>query len=277
MNVQNELLVLPLDRVIVPPDRLREVDPERAKSMAVSMAERGQITPIEVGPADADGNHTLIIGAHRLAAAKIAGLKTIRATVFDGDPRERRLREIDENLYRHELNPLDEMVFLAERRAIFEDLHGKVKPGRPNSRNLRQLSFFDDTTQRFGLSRPMIERSLSRFSKLADDVLLSLRRHPIARSGADLDALARLPVTEQRQVAAMLLSETNPTPNVRAAIRVLRGDASENLSPDRGLKSLCRAWSNATEADRRAFAQWLFKEGHLDGKGRDALLRGMGV
>jgi hypothetical protein len=53
--------------------------------------------------------------------------------------------------------------------------------------------------------------------------------------------------------------------------------AVQEGTPDRGLKSLCRAWSNATEADHRAFAQWLFKEGHLDGNGRDALLRGMGV
>ena len=53
--------------------------------LAASLTESGQHTPIHVGPADSDGRHQLIAGAHRVAAARRIGLATLQATIFRGD------------------------------------------------------------------------------------------------------------------------------------------------------------------------------------------------
>ena len=65
------IVTIPTARVIVG-KRLRMVDPAAVALIAASMAESGQHTAIHVGPADAHGNHPLIAGAHRVAAAREA-------------------------------------------------------------------------------------------------------------------------------------------------------------------------------------------------------------
>src|SRR5580658_2190212 len=105
------ILHLRHDEVYCPEDRLRAIDPDKVAEFAISMADVGQLTPIEVAERDALG-HRIIYGAHRWAAAPIAGLPFIRAIIFTGTADERRLREIDENLFRSELTPYDEAAFL---------------------------------------------------------------------------------------------------------------------------------------------------------------------
>src|ERR1700733_2056722 len=105
-----------LDEIEVPADRLRDTDADKVKELVVSFRERGQLQNIEVLPANAAGQYVLNIGLHRLLAARVLGWERTGAQIFNGTPQEARLREIDENLYRAELNPLDQAVFLAERR-----------------------------------------------------------------------------------------------------------------------------------------------------------------
>ena len=79
-----QILRLPLSKIDIG-QRLRAVNPERAAELAVSLREVGQITAIEVMPADARGMHRLVAGAHRVEATRIAGGTTINATVFGGE------------------------------------------------------------------------------------------------------------------------------------------------------------------------------------------------
>lgn len=69
------------------------------------------------------GQYTLIAGAHRLEAAKLAGLTTIPATTNLISKTIVRLMEIDENLCRHELSALDRAVFLSERKKLYEEMY----------------------------------------------------------------------------------------------------------------------------------------------------------
>jgi len=62
-------------------ERLRPVDPDYVALLAASMAERGQDTPIVISAGSPDGNHRLIAGAHRLAAAQSLGWEEIEALV----------------------------------------------------------------------------------------------------------------------------------------------------------------------------------------------------
>ncbi len=261
-----ETLTLALDDIEIPANRLREADPDKVAEMVVSLGERGQLQDIEVLPKNGDGKHPLNIGLHRLLAARQLKWAQISAKVFDGDPLQARLREIDENLYRHELNPLDQAVFLAERREIYERLHGKVRRGgdrRTKPANLRQWSFFDDTTASFGLSRATIERALTRFWKLSPEVIRALRGTRMARIASEIDALAKLEPAEQLKVVVLLTGE-DPPKNVSAALVKLRnGRAQAPRASKTAFERLQTTWKSAPEEDRKQFLAWLRTQGFL--------------
>ena len=122
-------LELSLDLIQVS-DRLRSVDAAEVDRLAISMADIGQLNAVEVTPrVDEPGRFDLISGAHRVAAAGNLGWLTIAASVFEGDPDQVRLREIDENLYRRELSPYDQATFLAERAEVCTRLNILPKRG----------------------------------------------------------------------------------------------------------------------------------------------------
>ena len=251
---------VPLSKIDVPPNRIREADPEKVDELTVSLAEIGQLQPIELRPAD-DGRYLLNIGLHRLLATQRLGRTEIEAKIFDGSEAQARLREIDENLYRAELTPYDQAAFLAERRAIYEALNGPVKAGRPpqddNSRKLRQLSFFDDVTGKFGLSRGTVERALKRWHKIYREAWQQIRGTPLAKNGSQLDALARVPTTQQGRVVDLLLQ--NEVKTVADAIARIRGDRIAAADPDEEqFNRLLTVWTKATNPNaRKRFLQYL--------------------
>jgi hypothetical protein len=85
--------------------RLRALDQEVVKLLAVSMAVGGLKAPITVRRT-AEG-YELIAGWHRLEAARVLEWQEISAITVVGSERQARLWEIDENLCRSELTPLE--------------------------------------------------------------------------------------------------------------------------------------------------------------------------
>ncbi|MFT8560932.1 MAG: ParB N-terminal domain-containing protein [Acetobacter sp.] len=108
-------------------DRLREVDHEAALFISASIAEHGLRQPIEVRKVGK--RYKLIAGGHRLQAAKILEWVDIPAIVLKATELEAKLLEIDENLFRRELSPLDRATFLATRKEVYEALHPETKHG----------------------------------------------------------------------------------------------------------------------------------------------------
>ena len=259
----SELLVLDPLMIVVPEGRLRAVDPDKVQELALSIMDTGQITPIRVAPRP-DGRYELIAGAHRLAAMIEANQPEIEATIFEGTADQRRLLEIDENLYRAELTAYDQAAFLTERRAIYERLNGPVKPGRKgrpgNSDTLSQLTFFDDVTKKFGLPRRTIERALKRRSFISTEVWHRLRGHPVTKNASELDKLAKLNEAEQRKVVKLLTQEAHPAKNVSAALRAL-SDAPVIGPDERQLQRLTDAWRKAGAKARADFRTFLEREG----------------
>jgi len=251
-------------------DRLRRVEHELADQIATSMREIGQLQPIEVAVADASGRYRLISGAHRLQAAMSLGWQEIDAQVFDGDADEARLREIDENLYRHELTPFDQATFLAERRAIFE----RRKLLKKFNRSFRDEKgprfglneFVEETKKKFNLGRSTIFKALQRRANIDPELWEALRKAPWEKKGADLDRLAGLDEDEQREVALLLFgeheaNEGRPT-TLSAAIAMIA--RPRNNSPQQPQKerqqALKKAWNEATDGDREWLIVHLIKD-----------------
>ena len=108
--MNNRVLSVPIDLIEVG-ERLRPIDPAYVEMLAANMAERGQDTPITIGPARPDHTHPLIAGGHRIAAARALGWTKIDALVSEATGDAAKLLQIDENLMRRELSALDRAVW----------------------------------------------------------------------------------------------------------------------------------------------------------------------
>lgn len=246
------ILQLPLDSIDAG-DRLRAIDEDYAQLIAASMAEQGQMTPVEVRATPSMAKpYALVSGGHRLRAAAIAGLATIDAALFEGSKREARLREIDENLVRRELSELDRATFLAQRKDIYEDLHPETKHGgdRRSDRaaNLVRLvaRFTTDAAERVGLSERTVRRALARHDRIAPDVRAAIAGTWLADNGAQLDALARYPQGHQRLVPGGM-REHPGLRNVKEIIDLVLGDEPPAPDPDGDrFEAFLRLWNRMT-------------------------------
>ena len=218
-------------------DRLRSVDDAHVCLLAENIEQVGQLLqPIAVRHMK-KGGYKLIAGGHRLAAARMLEWVEIPAFVFDATDDEARLAEIDENLIRHELNPLDRATFLHERKGLYEKLHPMTRKGAVNQHTKGEalnetISFSKDTAERVGLTARTIQLAVLIATRLAPDVKARIIGTALARNQSELLTLAKLPPEEQRLVAAELLSAQPRAKNVSGAHRLILGKQSDDGNPD---------------------------------------------
>lgn len=257
------------------PERLRSTDPVWVEALAENMAEYGQKQAIKLRPQQG-GRFLLVYGEHRLKAAKLLRWREIGAEVSKLSDLEARLEEIDENLYRHELSPLDRATFLGERRRIYLELHPEAAPHVAGGLARQGLatdtvSFADATSEKLGLDARTIARAVSIYTKLAPDVRTRLRGTALSKNQSELLALAKCGPEVQRQVLDLLLAEEPEVKKVGQAVRAVQGhhagqDATgEGAGPkdDGGHGRLMDAWRKASPAARAEFVAWLGERGHL--------------
>lgn len=256
-------VTLPLDK-IDDTDRLRPVDPVWVKTLAESMDAEGQLQPIEVGPERPDGMYRLTFGAHRCGALRLLGKTTVEADIVEGSIDHARMREIDENLIRADLNDLDRAVFLGERKRIFERLYPSKKQGKSSKKDkvaglATILRFTLQTAQLTKQSERTIQRLVARFENISPAVLRRLRGTWLASVGSELDEIAKLTPAEQERVVDMLLREEDPQPNVVTALRMVRGvTLRPETTANEQLTKLMSAWrKNTNKEARKRFREFL--------------------
>lgn len=200
-----------LDQIVVS-DRIRPVESAWAEALAASFDDSGQKAPIVVRKVG--DKFDLVAGAHRLAAATLLGWADILASVETLDDLQARLVEIDENLMRRELGPLDRAMFLAERRRVHLEMHpdtahGGDRKGRKQREEIKSQSlrldllprrFTDEAAAKIGLSERSIQLSLAIADGLDPELLVALRATPIADNQSALQTLAGMTRGEQRAV-----------------------------------------------------------------------------
>lgn len=258
--------LIPVDQIHVG-DRLRSVNPDHAALIAESFRTNGQMTPIEVRRDD-EGGFLLVAGAHRLEAAKLAGIAEISAIIVQVDEDTARLREIDENLCRRDLSELDRATFLAERKAVWTRMFPEtaVFKRKKSQTNLSTIgTFAEEVAERLGLSRRSIDRAINRHNALATDVRATLAHSRWADNGSVLDGLAKLPPEDQRKAAQALTREEGPARNLAAAIAEFtsrpKGAAAAEAAQE--YDRLINAWRKARQAARRRFIDFLVAEGEI--------------
>lgn len=200
-------------------DRMRDLDPAWVEQLKQSIAEIGLTTPICVTP-----DLTLIAGAHRLAACKALGLKSIPAVILKLDDLRRELAEIDENLIRNELTVLERAEQLARRKEIYEALRPQTKHGGDRKseeikmRNPQlEKSFVNDTASATKIAARTISEDVQIAKAIAPDVREKLKSTDVADRKTELLELARKPHDEQRAIVEKITS--GQADGVRDAVR----------------------------------------------------------
>jgi ParB family chromosome partitioning protein len=127
-NVKIEELTV--DEIIVPEDRMRNLNNEKVQEIAASMAKVGQICPILVRRTGGeDGlDPVLVAGAHRLRAAQFLNWIDINAITVKCKDVEARLVEIAENLHRADLTVTERSEHIAEWIRLTEEKAAESKP-----------------------------------------------------------------------------------------------------------------------------------------------------
>ena len=262
-------LPTPIDMIVVE-DRLRAVDEAAVSHMAESMQQLGQLYPIQVKTIE-PGRFRLVAGAHRIAAALELGWTHIEAFLVDDlEEEEVALLEIDENLFRAELNPLDRCRFLAKRKEIYERLHPETRHGA----NLvlppwqhdkinglppaeRAPSFVEDTAASTRWSPRTISRSTRIGERISPDLQAALADTPIARRTVDLERIADMKPDGQRDVFDRL-TKAAETP---LSLSALMNDPNRPSSPLKtNLDRLTVLWSKTSANHRRQFLEYLWNE-----------------
>ena len=140
----------------------REFDPDKAKSLAASMAKIGLRTPVTVRRITKGFGQqvlTLVAGLVRLKAAKTLGWEYIDAFVMQGTATDARRWQLMENLYRGDLTALQHAEHVAELvQRVLEDAKEVqlAPPGgqQPHDRGIKKA------VKELGFTRDEIRRSL---------------------------------------------------------------------------------------------------------------------
>ncbi|ODT57008.1 MAG: hypothetical protein ABS77_13395 [Phenylobacterium sp. SCN 69-14] len=266
---------LPL-RSIQVSERLRAVDPAAVANLQTSIEETGWFGSILVRPLPDDElgpRYELIAGAHRLAAMKALGRRAVPATIRVMTDDEARQVEIDENLVRRGLTPLEraEMVALRfelwrrrfpERVATTDD-GAAPKRGRPgNSVKLTEfiggapqaMGFSEETAAEIGISTATVERAFRIVRNLPADLRARLHGTPIARNEGLLRQLAAMgDKAEQAKVSALLIAgEAKSVPEGMALASGNTPVRASQTPVDLVLKAFRSVWGNATPEARAA-------------------------
>lgn len=260
---------------VVVADRLRAIDADYVALFAASIGARGLDTPIRVTQPDKDGACRLIAGAHRHAAALQLGLATIPAIPFTGDQLQAELLEIEENLIRRELSPLDQATFLARHKQVWEALHPDVKNGgdrrRKSDRQVGDLvahplaeRFSKAVAKKLGLAERSVQRAVARYQALSPAIRDMIAGTWIADNGAALDDLVgrgrKLTEAERRRVLELVLEPTSGIRRIPDALVKLRLVPAPTRAAS-GLGALQKAWNTQRDARARAeYLDWLLRE-----------------
>jgi ParB family chromosome partitioning protein len=266
-----EIQTIALDRVRTA-HRLRPVDADWAALLADRIKEQGLRQPIAVRAADAEGDHQLIFGGHRVAACRMLGWETIPAEVLDVSDLQAELLEVEENLIRAELNPLDRAVFLQRHQVVWEALHPETRHGGKRAKKGAEPSRHDGdlpvaarftvvAREKFGLSERTVQRAVALARALDGEARALIAGEPLARNAKELEELAKLTPADQRAVVQAMIEHGDTT--VQAALRRVRSlPMALPEDPDEAaFRRLAGDWRKASAKARRKFLELLAFEG----------------
>ncbi|MDJ0734308.1 MAG: ParB N-terminal domain-containing protein [Nostocaceae cyanobacterium] len=171
----------------------RPIKDEKVVELMESIQNNGLLNPITI-----DKQHNLIAGLHRLTACKLLGLEVIECNIVNyQNSQQARLAEIDENLIRNELEPLERAELWLERDELLTKMGQRAKAG--DNQYTRQggemLSPPTKTTLDLAKEVGYSERTLQHGKQIAKSIVPEVKEMikgtVIAKSTTELLKIAR--------------------------------------------------------------------------------------
>lgn len=267
---------LPVASILVGP-RLRSVDPATVANLMVAIGESGFTTAITVRAVDGEEgerHYQLVAGAHRLAAMRALGHSVIPAVALILTDDEAEQIEIDENLVRRGLTPLERAEMVLARQRIYGrrwpdrvSSHSDAvtaKRGRPPKKSEilseflagvpATMGFAADTAAEIGVTDRTIRHALEIVRGLPPELRAQLHGTPVAKNEGALRQLAAISdKAEQAKVAAVLIKgETKSVPDARAIAAGNAPSSPVQTPVDETLKAFRKLWGAASASGRAA-------------------------
>ena len=215
-------MLIQISEIKVNPGR-READPEGVQEMVDSILELGLLNPITV-----DQEHTLIAGLHRLEAAKLLGWSEIECTISSLEGLMAELAEVDENVVRKGIPPMEYSDLLLRRKNVYEALHPETKRGGDRKSEKIKLrpaqfdsneSFLADTAKKTGKAERTIAENIQMAKNITQKAKEIIRDSGTKLTKKEALKLSRLQSDHQKDAASQLatgnirsIDEYKPTP-----------------------------------------------------------------
>jgi len=188
---------IPVTRIIRSTTNPRTIfDEAKLKELANSMLQKGQLEAITVRPVD--DNFELVDGERRYRAAKIAGLKELKAVVLDITVEEAAERQLISFVQREDIGPFEEADAYHKVIELHAKKQPKAKEGEPPRDLVAELSL------RFGKPKSHVVKIL-KLSKLIEPAKKMLIDKRIDLEGAM--HIARLSQEYQKELCSHLSGE----------------------------------------------------------------------
>ena len=228
MNVQS-IKIADIDRRLE--KRIRPVSEEAVNVMLSSIEDNGLQAPIEVRRNAAKGAKTpyiLVSGAVRLAVADLLAWEEIDASIVDIGSEVARVREIDENLFRHDLTVLARAQCLAERKKIYDAERGETRGGDRRVAGIKvdkmsilpedagaasKKRFTLDVAERMGGNERSIQRWISLYNALQPRVVQMLAPTSIADDASELRFISTITAPVEQIAAVQKALEVGKLPS----------------------------------------------------------------
>ena len=253
-----------MEIILLPTSKLRrrlgarKINEGKMPGLVESIRELGIINPLRVRPISVYQNGRpgegweITAGSHRFEGASRLNMTELPCIIVQDDDLRAELAMIDENLCRAELSPAEAALQTARRKEIYEALHPETRHGGDRKSNqvdnLSTRSFAEETAGATGRDARSVRRDASRGEALGED-LEDIAGTSLDK-GVELDALAKLPEGERKELVARAAKG-----EVVSARQVKLADEPLNdfESKEKQVATLMAAWNKAGPEAREAF------------------------
>lgn len=249
-------------------DRLRPVDEMGVGAILMTLRDgEAPSDPVDVRRVRRNGAviYRLIDGMHRVEAARRQGHETILASIYEGTDADARLMEIERNLARAEMKPVDRAVFLLAYKDAYEKKYPEARAAIGEALIAKRwdktgimpvVSFAARVGEMAGQNETTVRRQYRAVSALSSDEIETLRNAPRWIGYKDLAEIGKITDPDERGFVVGKLSagEAKTVKAARKAYLAATGAAPAPLSDsDQKLARLMDAWDRAGKSARVGF------------------------
>lgn len=251
-------------------DRLRPVDEIGVMAILATVDEGGSITdPIDVRRIKRGKtvSYRLIDGAHRLEAMTRLGREAIPVSIWEGTNLDAQLLEIERNIARAEMKPIDRAVFLLRYKEAYEEKHPQVKAATgadlvarrwDTTDTVSAVSFASMVGQLTGQNERSIRRQIQAVKYLTKSEIDSVRAAPNWVSFKDIAEIGKIGEDAERSfvVEKIANGEEKQAGKARKLYAAEAGTAPAPVDPvDAEFQALLKAWTRARKVARARFIE----------------------